>query len=234
MLQLKPMQPHCQQFGRLPQPLAWLFLCLAMLCLPTRALAEAKGAKLEDRIAAVVNGEVILLSQLRFEARLNLLRTGVSAEVLDQIPKGSWPALLDMLIAHRLWAASSERMELNIEQLSAVALMAERLRKAFASEADYQRFLQKYEMDSADVRATLERIVRAESNLQTRVRLRAQPNEAEMQKAREASSGLSEEQTRAKLYEEKFKLLSKQELEAQRRKADVRILLNFSRIGDSG
>jgi hypothetical protein len=234
MLQLKPTQPHCQQFGRLPRPLVWLFLCLTILSLSTRALAETKGAKLEDRIAAVVNGEVILLSQLRFEARLNLLRTGLPVQVLNQIPKDSWPALLDMLIAHRLWAASSEKMELNIEQLGSVALMAERLKKAFASEADYQQFLQKYEMDSADIQAILERIVRAESNLQTRVRLRAQPNEAEIQKAREVSPGLSEEETRARLYEEKFKLLSKQELEAQRKKADVKILLNFSRIGDPG
>jgi DNA repair exonuclease SbcCD ATPase subunit len=189
---------------------------------------------LEDRIAALVNGEVILLSQLRVEARLNLLRTGVSVQVLDKIPKESWPALLDMLIAHRLWAASSEKAELSIEQLSSVALMTEQLKAAFGSEADYQQFLQKYEMDSGELRAIVERIVRAESNLQAKIRLRAQPNEAEIQQAREASPELSEAQIRTKLYEEKFKFLSKQELEAQRKKADVRILLNFSRIGDVG
>jgi hypothetical protein len=189
---------------------------------------------MEDRIAAIVNGEVILLSQLRFEARLNLLRTGVSAELLEQIPRESWPALLDMLIAHRLWAASGEKAELSTEQLGNVALMAEQLKRAFGSEASYQRFLQKYEMDSGDIQAILERIVRAESNLQTRVRLRAQPNELEVQRAREEFPDLTEEQLRVRLYEEKFKLLSKQELEAQRRKADVRILLRFARLGDIG
>jgi len=234
MLQLSPTQLHCQQIGRQATQLAWLFLCLSIFLAPANAFADAKRPKLEDRIAAIVNGEVILLSQLRFEARLNLLRTGVSVQALEQIPQSSWPALLDMIIAHRLWAASSERMELGIEQLGSVALMAEQLKTAFGTEADYQRFLQKYEMDSADIQAILERIVRAESNLQTRVRLRAQPNELEMQKAREASPGLSEEQLRAKLFEEKFKLLSRQELEAQRKKADVRVLLNFSRIGDPG
>ena len=188
---------------------------------------------MEDRIAAVVNGEIILLSQLRFESRLNLLRTGVSASLLEQIPKESWPAFLDMVIAHRLWAASSERTELSIEQLGSIALMTEQLKAAFGSEAAYQAFLQKYDMDFADIQAILERIVRAENNLQTRVRLRAQPNEVEMQKAREASPELLEEQLRARLFEEKFKLLSKQELEAQRRKADVKILLKFSRDGDS-
>jgi len=232
MLQLGPTQLHCQQIWRHVKPLAWLCLSFGFgLLVSPSAFADVKRARLEDRIAAVVNGEVILLSQLRFEARLNLLRTGLPVQALDQIPPESWPALLDMVIAHRLWAASSERMELNIEQLGAVALMAEQLKTAFGVEADYQQFLQKYEMDSADIQAILERIVRAESNLQTRVRLRAQPNEQEMQKAREASPGLPEEQLRAKLFEEKFKLLSKQELEAQRKKAEVRILLNFARMG---
>ena len=233
MLQLGLMQIHCRRV-RLIQArrLAWLFLCLTIFVAPTRALADAPVTKLEDRVAAVVNGEVILLSQLRFEARLNLLRTGVSVSVLEKIPKDSWPALLEMIISHRLWAASSERAELSIEQLGRVALMAEQLKAAFVSDVGYQQFLQKYEMDSSDVQAILERIVRAESNLQARVRLRAQPNEVEMQKAREASPDLPEEQLRARLYEEKFKLLSKQELEAQRKKAEVRILLNFSRLGD--
>ena len=217
---------------------ARLFLCLSLGCFglfmaPAGAFADAKRPKLEDRIAAVVNGEVILLSQLRFEARLNLLRTGVAVPFLDQIPPESWPAFLDMIVAHRLWAASGG-VELSLEQLGSVAMMAEQLKAAFGSEADYQRFLQKYEMDSADVQRILERIVRAESNLHTRVRLRAQPNELEMQKAREASPGLPEEEVRRKLFAEKFKLLSQQELQAQRKKADVRILLNFSRIGNPG
>ncbi|MCL2012487.1 MAG: hypothetical protein FWG75_06850 [Cystobacterineae bacterium] len=220
---------------------ASLLLCLSLGVAPAKlwaqgnaeVLAEKKreqSAKLEDCIAAIVNGEAILLSQLSFEARLNLIRAGVSPQLLEHIPQESWPALLDMVISHRLWAASSEKAELSIEQLGSVALMGEQLKKAFDSEAHYQAFLQKYEMDSADIQATLERIVRAESNLQTRIRLRSQPNEAEIQKAREASPTLSEMQIRTKLYEEKFKLLSKQELEAQRKKADVRILLKFSAI----
>ncbi|MCL2178969.1 MAG: hypothetical protein FWC28_01390 [Proteobacteria bacterium] len=199
--------------------------------MPAKVWAEEKGAKLEDGIAAVVNGEVVLLSQLKFEAQLNLLRTGVSAQRLEQIPQDSWPALLDMVIAHRLWAASSERTELSIEQLSSVTWMNEKLKRAFGHESNYQQFLQKHDMDSADVLAILERIVRAESNLQAKVRLRAQPSDAEIEGARKAMPELTEEQARKKLYEEKFQLLSKQELEAQRRKADVRVLLKVSRGG---
>ncbi|MCL2626140.1 MAG: hypothetical protein FWD46_04915 [Cystobacterineae bacterium] len=199
--------------------------------LSAKVWAEEKGAKLEDGIAAMVNGEVILLSQLKFEAQLNVLRTGVSPQLLEQIPQDSWPALLDMVIAHRLWAAGSEKTELSIEQLSAVALMGEQVKKALGPEAQYQQFLQKHDMDSADVVAILERIVRAESNLQAKIRLRAQPNDTEIEKARKASPGLTEAQVRTRLYEEKFQLLSKQELEAQRRKADVRILLKVSRGG---
>jgi hypothetical protein len=193
------------------------------------AVPAAAADQVLDRVVAQVDGQVITLSDLRFEARVALVDRGGAP--LENVPLDQAALLsgLDLAIAQRAAGAEADRLgSLQLEPAD-VDARVKAFEGHFASPAALDAFLRAQGADRAQLAEVLARGLRAERALDARVRLRAQVTEADVRRAWEAAgSKASFEQARGALREElvreRYQAAAREELAKLRAAAQVRIV----------
>lgn len=203
---------------------------------PEEARDAASGGRVLDRVVAVIGSQVLTLSELEFETRVALvLRGGVraaEAPLDEQTLRGA----LELAINQRLLVAGADRLQAFPAERSEVEGRLKAFRERFANETELLAFLARHDADLEQLTAVLERGVRAERILDSRVRLRAQVSEAEVRRYWEEHKAVVggpyesvREALKEKLFRERYGLLAKEEFAQVRAGAKVRRVAPFAR-----
>jgi len=182
-----------------------------------------------DRVVAQVNGQVITLSGLRFEARVAMVERGGAALADTPLDRATMESALQLAIAQRAAGAEADRLGSFPLEAADVEARLQRFQGRFADHAAFERFLHVSGADLSQLGEVLGRAIRAERALDSRVRLRAQVNEGDVRRAWEAegSPGSFEEvrvALREKLVRQRYEAAAQEELAKLRSAAQVRIV----------
>lgn len=210
---------------------------VAVLLFFPAAWAQERGGRIVDRAVALVEGRVITLSELEFEARAMLVRAGGVEAASAPLDEAALKDALQASIGQRLGAAEADKLQAYPLGEGEVELALTAFKRRFFSEAEYRRFLDRHEADTQLLAACLTRALRSEKLLESKLRPKAQVSEAEVRRYYEEHqaelSGRRYDQIhgvlRQKLFAERFGKLAEKELERLRRGADVRILAPFAK-----
>lgn len=199
--------------------------------------APAAEGRVIDRVVAVIGTQVLTLSELEFEARVTLVQRGGvrAAEVLldEQTLRGA----LELGINQRLLVAGADRLQAFQAERSEVEARLRTFRERFEDETALLAFLARHDADLEQLTAVLERSVRAERILDSRIRLRAQVSEAEVRRYWEEHKGTLggpfeavRDTLKEKLFRERYNQLAKDEFKQVRESARIRRVAPFARI----
>jgi hypothetical protein len=191
-----------------------------------------------DRVVAVVEDQVLTLSALEFETRVALIERGgiqaSEAPLDEEVLRGA----LELALSQRVQVLDADRLQAFPADPQEVQARYARLVERFGGEPALQAFLARHEMEAEGLIAVLERSVRAEHILDSRIRLRAQVSEAEVRRYYEANAaqlGGSYEALRGavreRLVRERYAQLAQAELANVRRSPQVRRVAPFAREG---
>ncbi|MBX7096309.1 MAG: SurA N-terminal domain-containing protein [Myxococcaceae bacterium] len=205
------------------------------LCL----VAGASGAapRLLDEAVAIVNGRVVTRSELDFEARVLLVRSGGVAAADAELDDALLAKVLDAVIGERLELAEAEKLKAWRVDPEDVQSALEAFKSRFVTRAQFDAFLERHEATAGELGALLERSLRVQRAFDGKLRLRSQVTEAEAlatQAGRPDLEGLALEPLRAKLAQERYVTLVEQELKGLRKPGVVRLLGPFARRSDGG
>ncbi|MET0403220.1 MAG: hypothetical protein ABW123_12490 [Cystobacter sp.] len=189
-----------------------------------------------ERVVAVVEGQVLTLSELDFEARVALVQRGGVRAAEERLDEGTLQGALELGINQRLLVAGADRLKAFAAERSEVEGRLRQFRQRFEDEPALLSFLARHDADLDQLMAVLERSVRAERILDSRIRLRAQVSEAELRRYWEehkSTLGGSYEGVRDALKErmmrERYGELAKEEFARVRADARVRRVAPFAR-----
>lgn len=211
----------------------WL---LVFLCFAPSALAQPV---LIDRSVALIDGHVLTLSELQFDARVILIHLGGVEAAYGALDQTTLRSVLESVIGQRLEMAEADK-------LRAYPLEEGELERALAGFAarlggpgELDRFLKTHDADQSMLALVLTRMLRTERMLDGKLRLKAQVSEAEaknLQSERPDLVGLALPVLRQKLFNERFKTLAAAELAQVRKTGNVRLLGPFSErfVPDAG
>ena len=217
----------------------WWAAPIAALSLASTALAQSPAGEVIDRAVALVDGRVITLSELQFEARIALIQAGGLEAASAPLDDAALRNALDLAIGQRLEEREADKLQAYPLEEGEVDAALEAFKARFQTPAGYERFLARHEADPQQLAAVLARSLRTAKILDGKLRLRAQVSESEVRKAFERSAadlgGASYEELRGplrqKLVADKMKSLTTAELAQARRGADVRLIAAFARAG---
>jgi len=189
----------------------------------------AASAEVLDRVVAQVNGQVITLSDLRFEARVAMVERGGAALAETPLDQATLESALQLAIAQRAAGAEADRLGSFPLEAADVEARLQRFESRFANHAAFEHFLHASWADLGQLREVLGRALRAERALDSRVRLRAQVNEGDVRRAWEVegSPGSFDEARaalREKLVRQRYEAAAREELAKLRAAAQVRIV----------
>ena len=186
-----------------------------------------------DRSVALVDGQVLTLSELEFETRVVLVQAGGVEAAFAPLELATLRKALDSLIGERLETAEADKLQ-------AYPLEEGELERAYASftlaiggPRALERFLKQYEADESMLQVVLARTLRTQRVLDGKLRLRAQVSEAEakrIQGERADLQGLAVAAVRQKLFSERFTSLVATELANVRKAGSVRLLGPFAGV----
>lgn len=196
---------------------------------------EVEPGPVIDRIVAVVegveDGRVITWSDLTFEAAVALVQRGAMQAATATLDDQALRTALDYAIAQRLLIAEADKVGAFQPDDGELDAAVRAFQSRFDSEAAFQRFLRKHDVDRAALREVLRRTLRAERVLDGRVRLRAQVSEADVrryydQHQQELNGTYDEvrQALREKLLREKYAALVAAEVQRLQKAADVRMV----------
>jgi hypothetical protein len=205
------------------------------LLLSTVALA---ADQILDRVVASVDGQVITLSDLRFEARVALVERGGASLADAPLDEPTLRSALELAIAQRAAGAEADRLGTFLLEAQDVEVRLERFVARFPDRAAVDAFLRSTGADEAQLRDVLGRALRAERALDARVRLRAQVSEADVRRAWEAagSPGTFEDARgaiREQLVRARYEAAAKEELAKLRAAAQVRIVAQPGELAEA-
>lgn len=191
-----------------------------------------------DRVVAQVDGQVITLSDLRFEARVALVEQGGASLADAQLDEPTLRSALELAIAQRAAGAEADRLGTFALEAKDVEERFERFVARFPDRAAVDAFLRSTGADEAQLRDVLGRALRAERALDARVRLRAQVSEADVRRAWEAggSPGRFEDARgaiREQLVRKRYEVAAKEELAKMRAAAQVRIVAQPGELAEA-
>ena len=217
----------------------WVASIAAVSVMAAPALGQSTGSAGEilDRAVALVDGRVITLSELEFEARVALVGAGGVQAALLPLDDAALRDALNLAIAQRLEEREADKLQAYPFDEGEVEAAVASFKGRFASGADYQRFLARHEADPQQLAAVLGRSLRTAKILDGKLRLRAQVTEAEVRQAFDRGAadlgGATylelREPLRQRLVADRLKQLTAAELEFVRRGADVRLIAPFAR-----
>ena len=219
-----------------------LSIVIALLgwALCPHAVAEVPAvpaAPIMDRVAAVVEGRILTLSQLKFEARVALIQGGDLGAVGRPLDQAALRNGLEWAVGQRLQESEADRLKAFTIETSELEASMEGFESRVGGADALRSFLRAQEVDPAGLARVLERSLRAERMLDSKVRLRAQVTEAEVRGAFAAGLGGpqlagSYEQVRGplreRLFRERYHQLAKAELGRMRERADIRWVAPFA------
>ncbi|HYO53724.1 hypothetical protein [Archangium sp.] len=221
----------------------WLALtpvAVARLAAPeTSPGAEAGEGRVIDRVVAVIGNQVLTLSELEFETRVMLVQRGGVRAAEVSLDEQTLQGALELAINQRLLVAGADRLQAFQADRSEVEARLKLFRERFEDEPALLAFLARHDADLEQLTAVLERGVRAERILDSRIRLRAQVGEAEVRRYWEehkATLGGPYESVREtlkeKLFRERYGQLAKDEFKQVRDSARIRRVAPFARTGE--
>lgn len=186
-----------------------------------------------DRAVAAVEGRVITLSELEFEARVIIVNAGGAEAAFAPLDHETLARSLNTLIDHRLATLEADKLDAYSLEPGELERALAAFRSRFPSEARYREFLERNEVETVDVGEVLKRAMRAQRALDARLRLKAQVSEAEAQQYRVAHPEFKDvalEILRQRLFAQRFQNLVHDELAVARRSVDVRLLGPFEPV----
>lgn len=218
-----------------------LGLTVIFVVAPVAGAAESSSSRLSsgrviDRTVALVEGRVITLSELDFEARVGLIERGGIASAEGSLDEEALGSALQLSIAERLENIEADKLQAFPVEESEVEAALRQFRARFESDLEFSRFLERHEADVQQLSSLLARQLRAQKVLDSKVRLRARASDAEVRRYYEehrSELGPSfekvREQIQEKLFREHYQELAKAEVRQLRRSADVRLIAPFAR-----
>lgn len=216
-----------------------LLAALAAAPLATAPAADASTAprRLLDRVAAVLDRRPILLSDVELEFRVARIHHSGAGDVERPLSEEELAAALSRAISYRLALAEAERLEVFPPSEEESSRLAKSFAARFPSSASYRSFLKRFEITEVAVAALLQRDLRVERYIDSRVQLRARITDDDV-RDRHASrpaayDGLSpqeaRERIRGELVRERYPALVEQLLADLRAKAHIRLAPVFAR-----
>jgi hypothetical protein len=206
-----------------------------MLLWAAPAPAQPQGEVL-DRVAAVVEGQVITLSELDLEARVQLIQRGGTTAATGPLDEETLRSALELSIAERVEALEADKLQAFQLDPEEVASAVGAFERRFSGPAAFQVFLAEHEADRAQLAAILIRSIRAERLLDSKIQLRAQVADWEVRRYYDSHPDLSQtpfEQLRSSLHDklmrERYAQLARAELSQMTRAAQVRRVAPFAR-----
>lgn len=166
---------------RLARTLA-VTLAVALGGASARALAqEPAEGRIIDRVVAIVEGQIITLSDLEFETAVRLVDKGGSEAATRELDAPALRTGLDYAINERLLSLEAEKLQAFVVDEKEVAGVAGKFIGRFESREAFDRFLSRHDAGLAQLFLVFKRRLRAERLLETRINLRVQASEAELQ-----------------------------------------------------
>lgn len=214
--------------------------CLAALCAAAAAAEERHPSEgtVIDRAVAVVDGQLITLSELEFEARVGLIQRGGIRGAEDSLNDEARRSALQLSIVERLETAEADKLHAFVLEESEVEAAVREFRARFENEAAFSRFLARNDVDLQQLGALLARRIRAAKVLDSKIRLRSSISDSETRRyfdQHRADFKLPyeevREQTQQKLFRDRYTERVKAELKQMRKLADVRLIAPFARQG---
>jgi hypothetical protein len=197
----------------------------------------AAESRVIDRVVAVIGTQVLTLSELEFEARVTLVQRGGVRAAEVQLDEQTLRGALELAINQRLLVAGADRLQAFQAERSEVEARLRTFRDRFEDETSLLAFLARHDADLEQLTAVLERSVRAERILDSRIRLRAQVSEAEVRRYWEEHKGTLggpfeavRDTLKEKLFRERYNQLAKDEFKLVRESARIRRVAPFARI----
>jgi hypothetical protein len=223
--------------GAIKRVWAWAWWALAPVALAQQGSAPPRSeGRLVDRVVAVIEDQVLTLSELEFETRVALVqRAGVQAAEAP-LGESALRAALELAISHRLLVLGADKVQAFEVEGADLQARLESFRERLGSESALLAFLTRHDADVDQLKAVLERSLRAERILDGRIRLRAQVGELELQryyKQNEAELkgpyAVVRDSLREKLFRERYGALAAAELAQVQAGARVRRVAPFAR-----
>jgi hypothetical protein len=184
-----------------------------------------------DRVVAVINRQVVTLSELQFEARLALLQAGGPEALLTPLDGPLLRSTLEYVIGQRLQVAEAEKLQAFVVEPQEVDAAVQALQRRAGGEPALRDILSRSDMEPDALAAVVARRIRAERALDGKLRLKAQVSDAEVRRAWETRPDVRARpfedvraELRDRLIRERYRELAAAELQRLRRAADVRVV----------
>ncbi len=209
---------------------------LVFLCIPLLALAQTR---LLDRSVALIDGRVLTLSELQFEARVLLIHRGGVEAAFRELDHSTLRSVLDLVIGQRLEMAEADKLKAYPLEEGELERAMETFSARLGGAPQLNSFLKATDADESSLALVLSRMLRTERVFEGKLKLKAQVSEAEaknLQVERPDLQGLALPALRQKLFNERFKALAAAELASVRKAGSVRLLGPFADRfnGDAG
>lgn len=218
--------------------LALALVLLTPLTGQAQQAPEPGGGRVLDRVVAVVDTQVLTLSALEFETRVALIERGGVQAAEAPLDEALLRGALELALSQRLQVLDADRLQAFAADPGELQARLQRFVARLGGEPALQAFLQRHEMDVEGLMVVLERSVRAEHILDSRIRLRAQVSEAEVRRFYDAhakelggSYAVVRAGVRERLVRERYAQLAQAELANVRRSPLVRRVAPFAREG---
>ena len=198
--------------------------------------APSGDNRVVDRVVVVIENQVLTLSELEFETRVALVQRGGVRAAEAPLDEQTLRGALELAINQRLLVAGADRLQAFQAERSEVEARLRTFRERFEDEPALLAFLARHDADLEQLTAVLERGVRAERILDSRIRLRAQVSEAEVRRYWEQNKATLggpyeavRDALREKLVRERYSRLAGEEFSQVRANARVRRVAPFAR-----
>ena len=185
----------------------------------------------------MVDGQVLTLSELDFEARILLVQAGGVEAAFAPLNQSTLRKVLDSVIGQRLETAEADKLKAYPLEEGEFERAMNSFVEAIGGPKGLERFLKQHEADESMLQSVLARTLRTQRVLDGKLRLKAQISEAEarrFQSERADLKGLALPVVRQRLFSERFNVLTATELAAVRRASAVRLLGPFAGDVDGG
>jgi SurA N-terminal domain len=195
-----------------------------LLVLLVASAAAAQDRQLVDEVVAVVDAHSITLSELQAETRIHLVEQTGPQIALAALDRPLLAASLRRLVDERVVLSEVERLKLFDLDRTEVESAQARFRARFPSAEAYEAFAARVEMRPDEIAAVLAREIRVARYLDNRLKLAAQPREANVDQAARKEPQADRSALRESLTRAKYDRLLAELLVELRRKANVRVL----------
>lgn len=228
-------------------PLATRLLLLALAAapplqaaappLPAPSTADAPGARLLDRIVAVIDGQPLLLSEIEFETRIALISRGGRQAAWAPLADDDLAAGLEYVIGQRLAHAEADRLQVFAVADEEVAAALREFAAKFPNDKLFRQFFLLNEASEEQLAAVVRRNLRVARYVDSKVKLAARVSEDELKRHFRDHAADFEGRSypdvrdgiKALLTRERYQTLAAKQFGELRSRADVRLLAPFAR-----